>query len=146
MNSIKKTWVETSPEPKTVREFGFILAGFLFLFPLLTNLIGILFAHRDFHYWLGWPFLSGTALFLNLFLPSVITLIYRVAMFVAHGISWVTMRFVLAILFYLVLSPISITMRLLGKDFLDQKIDYGATSYWKKRTIKVSREQYERLF
>jgi len=48
--------------------------------------------------------------------------------------------------FYFVLSPVSITMQLLGKDILDQKIDLQAASYWKKKTPPPNREQYEKLF
>lgn len=146
MNWIKKAWAGIPLNPKTVREFGFILAGFLLLFPLLANLIGMLLARRDFHYWLGWPLLSTIALVVNLFSPLAMTLIYQVAMFVAHGISWVMMRLMLGILFYLVLSPVSITMRILGNDLIDQKIDRQTASYWKKRPAKAPREQYERLF
>lgn len=132
--------------PKTVREFGFILAGFLLLFPLFANGLGMLFAAKPFHYWLGWPFLSATALLTNLFLLEVMSLVYRGAMWAGHGISWLMMRFVLGLLFYFVLSPIGITMRFLGKDILDQKIDRNASSYWKKRTVKRTRDEYERLF
>ena len=146
MNWIKKAWNEIPLNPKIIREFGFILTGVLLLFPLVANLLGILFAHKRFHYWLGWPILSLMALILNLFALPIMSLIYQTAMFVAHGISWVMMRVMLSILFYLVLTPIGVTMRLLGKDILDQKLDRSAASYWKKRTQNPAREQYERLF
>ena len=146
INKIKKAWAETSTSPKTVREFGFILAGFLVLFPLLGALLGMLLKGKPFHYWLGWPVLGVFALVVNLFLFPVISLIYRVAMLIAHGISWVMMRIILTILFYFVLSPISIVMRLTGKDLLDQKIDKSAQTYWQKRPAAPPREQYERLF
>ena len=90
--------------------------------------------------------MSVIALSINLFIPSLMRLIYQIAMFIAHGISWVMMRLILGIFFYLVLSPVSLTMRALGRDLLDQKIDKNQTTYWKKRTVKVTREQYERLF
>jgi len=73
-------------------------------------------------------------------------IIYQVAMFISYGISFVVMRVILGILFYLVFSPLSIIMRLAGKDLLDQKIDPLASSYWKKKPPKPLREQYERLF
>ena len=146
MNSIKKTWSEISIHPKTVREFGFILTGVLLLFPFLGNLIGVIFKAKAFHYWLGWPVVSVIVLLINLFVPSLMRLIYQIAMFIAHGISWVMMRLILGIFFYLVLSPVSLAMRALGRDLLDQKIDKNQTTYWKKRTVRVTREQYERLF
>ena len=146
MNSIKKTWNDIPSTAKTVREFGWILAGFLLVFPLLANAAGVLFAHRDFHYGWGWAVLSLTALALNVFAPRAMRVVYRLALFAAQGISWVLMRIVLAFVFYLVLSPMGLTMRLLGKDLLEQKMDRGTESYWKKRALKPGREQYERLF
>lgn len=132
--------------PKTVREFGFILTGFFLVFPLLGNAVRVLIAHKEFHYWWGWFVLSILALGINLFVSQFMAFIYHAAMFVAHGISWVVMRLVLGILFYLVLSPLSITMRLFGKDILDQKIDRNAQTYWNKRTPREGVEHYEHLF
>ena len=82
---------------------------------------------------------------LYIFIPKLMAFIYHLAMFVAHGISWVVMPVMLGILFYLVLAPISIMMRLLGKDILDQKVDRNAASYWKKH-VQSGRDRYERLF
>ncbi|MBI4372530.1 MAG: hypothetical protein HY585_02235 [Candidatus Omnitrophica bacterium] len=146
MNSIKKTWSEIPLNPKTIREFGFILTGFLLLFPVLASGIKVFFAHQPFHYWLGWPCLSLSALLLNLFAPQGMSEVYRWAMLAAHGISWVMMRLILGLFFYLMMSPISIAIRILGKDILDQKIDPNASSYWKKREPRANRERYERLF
>ncbi|MBI4395180.1 MAG: hypothetical protein HY583_03175 [Candidatus Omnitrophica bacterium] len=146
MNWIKKTWNQIPSSPKTVREFGFILAGFLLFFPALASGIKFFLARQSFHYWFGWPILSFTALVINGLVPAGMSLVYRAAMFVAHGISWVMMRLILGFFFYLVLSPISITIRILGKDILDQKIDPNARSYWKKREHRSERERYERLF
>ena len=42
-------------------------------------------------------------------------------------------RVVLSVLFYLVITPISLAMRVFGKDILDQRIDRSAASYWHKR-------------
>ncbi|OGX06438.1 MAG: hypothetical protein A3G87_00780 [Omnitrophica bacterium RIFCSPLOWO2_12_FULL_50_11] len=146
LSSIKRTWNEVSVDPKTVRTFGFILSGFFLLFPLLTTLMGVVLARKPVHYWFGWPLLSAVAFFANLFLPFVMGVVYRVAMFVAYGVSWMVVRIVLGILFYLVLSPLSIAMRLAGKDLLDQKMEPARDTYWKKRPPKPPRSQYERLF
>ena len=97
MNLIKKVWDKIPLNPKIIREFGFILTGVLLLFPALASGLKVFFAHQAFHYWLGWPVLSIAALLVNLFAPKVMSFIYRVAMFMAHGISWVMMRLVLGV-------------------------------------------------
>ena len=144
--NFKKTWDEISTPPKTVREFGFILAGVLVGFPLIGALLGMWLKGKSFHYGWYWPVLSALVLAVNFFLPRAMALIFRVAMFVAHGISWVVMRAVLALLFYLCITPITIAMRLMGRDLLDQKVDRNAVTYWKKRPPVPPREQYERMF
>lgn len=146
MNSIKKVWNEISVDPKTVRTFGFVLSGFLLLFPLSAYLISVVLARESSSYWLGWPVISLASLWVNLFLSFLMRIVYRISMFVAHGISWMVMRLVLGILFYLIVSPLGIAMRLAGKDLLDQKIEPRAETYWKKRPPMPPRSQYERLF
>jgi hypothetical protein len=48
---------------------------------------------------------------------------------------------------YLVLSPIGVLMRVFGKDFLDQRWDKGAASYWIKKEKKpFDKKQYEKLY
>ena len=44
---------------------------------------------------------------------------------------------VMAIVYFLVFTPIGLFMRALGKDILDQNIDKDAKSYWSTRTVKL---------
>ena len=146
MNWIRETLNEIKTSPKTVRDFGLILSGVLLLFPLLANVIGILFAHRSFHYWFGWPVLSVIALFVNFLVPAWMGVVYRIGMLLTRPVSWVVTNLVLGILFYFLLAPMSMAMRILGKDLLDERIDRPRQSYWIKRAGKKEAESYEHLF
>lgn len=53
-------------------------------------------------------------------------------------------RVILTILFYLVLKPIGITVKIFGKKFLNLKIDKEAKTYWRKRVKE--KIDYERQF
>jgi hypothetical protein len=65
----------------------------------------------------------------------------------AFVLGWINTRILLGIFFYLILTPIGLIMRISGKDLIDQKIDKGAKSYWKKRErVPFDPAQYERLF
>ena len=139
MNWIERKWSKIPSDPKTIRNFGFILSGILFALGILAFLRG----HSQ--HWIEWP-LSVSILVLTLVAPIAVSYIYRPWMLVAEVISWVLLRVILGVFFYLVLSPAGMIMRLSGKDILDQKIDHQATSYWRKRAGKVAREQYERLY
>ena len=39
----------------------------------------------------------------------------------------------MGIVFFIVITPIGLIMRLIGKDLLNKKIDKSLTSYWNKR-------------
>lgn len=56
-------------------------------------------------------------------------------MTLAFVLGWFNTRLLLGVFYYLILTPIGVLMRLLGKDLLDQKIDRRAESYWKKRDL-----------
>ena len=139
MNWIKQRWNRISIDSKTVQKFGFILAGILSILGLIAFLRG----HEQ--YWVEWP-LAVLILFLSFSAIRILTYIYRFWMLVAEGISWVLLRLILGIFYYLILSPVGFMMHLFGRDVLDEKIDREASSYWKKRGEKPAREQYERLF
>ncbi len=53
----------------------------------------------------------------------------------AFLLGWFNTRLLLGIFFYLIITPIGLLMRLFGKDFLDEKIDKSAKSYWNKRDL-----------
>jgi hypothetical protein len=62
-------------------------------------------------------------------------------------LAWVNTRLILGLFFYLVLTPVGVILRLMGKDLLDEKIDRSASSYWIKRDQAITdRSRYERLF
>lgn len=143
---IKKRWNGIEASEKTVSEFGYLLSGFIYFIPLIASLLGVWLKHKPFHYWWGWIVIATIILTLNLASRRIITLIYRSAMMIAGVISWFVMRIVLGIFFYVILSPISIILRLSGKDLLNEKMDQTAKSYWKTRTENTKPERYERLF
>ncbi len=68
--------------------------------------------------------------------PIILWPLQKIWMMVAVILGWVMTRIILSILFYLVITPISLLGRLFGKRFLDLKIDRSATSYWIKRENK----------
>lgn len=139
MNWIKQKWNKISAEPKTIRNFGLILSGILFVLGILA------FLRKHNQYWFEWP-LSIGVLVITLAAPRVLSYIYRAWMLVAEGISWVLLRVILGVFFYLVLSPVGLLMRVFGRDILDEKIDRETLSYWKKKVSQPTQEQYERLF
>ncbi len=92
---------------------------------------------------------AGAVFFLvtGLVAQPVLQPVYTVWMKLAHVLAWINTRILLGLFFYLVLTPVGVVMRLLGKDLLDKKIDRAAPTYWVKREeTSLRRNRYERLF
>ena len=66
----------------------------------------------------------------------------------AEAISWVMTRVILTVFYYLVLTPIGLVMRGLGKAPLDLTWGDGRKTYWidKGSPPEPTLERYERLF
>jgi hypothetical protein len=74
-------------------------------------------------------------------------LIYKLWMGLAFCLSWFNARLMLTAVYYLVVTPIGLTARLFGKDFLNARLDRSAKTYWQQReTVNIPKERYERIF
>ena len=122
---IKRETANLRPSARELKKFG------------LTFLI-VLGAFAGFLLWRGsaaWPWFSALALAFGacgLFLPLALRPVYRVWMTFAIVMGAVMARLLLTILFYLVVTPIGLVMRLFGKDVLDIKMK-DRESYWHER-------------
>ena len=124
---------------KALRKFGLTIGG-IFL------AIGLLLFWKSI-----WPdvriiFISiGGTLFLGgLLLPMPLKYVYLIWMGFAFAIGWVVSRFILIILFVLVLTPIGLLAKLFGKHFLDLKFRDGKESYWIPKEKR--KNDYEKMY
>ncbi len=79
--------------------------------------------------------------------PKILKLLNKIWMGLAIILGFVMSRVIIAILFYLVLTPIGLLAKLFGKIFMDLKYNKSAESYWEKRSIKEKKQlDYERQF
>jgi hypothetical protein len=63
-------------------------------------------------------------------IPIVIKPVFILFMYIAHVLGFVMTRLILCILYYLVITPMSLLGRLFGKKFLDVKFSRKEVSYW----------------
>ncbi len=83
----------------------------------------------------------------GLFFPARLKPVHTAWMALALAMGWVMSRVILCIVFFVVITPIGLIMRLAGKDILDQNINRQKESYWiKKMKSDGSTESYERQF
>lgn len=84
---------------------------------------------------------------LGLIAPAVLKPVYRAWMTFAVVMGFIMTRVILGVMFYGLFTPISLMLRLLRKDLLQQEIDQSATSYWIKRPrTKYEPQISERMF
>ena len=73
--------------------------------------------------------LAGAAV-LALARPAAFRGPYRLGMRVSHGLGRIVAPLLLGVIFFLVLTPLGLLLRLLGKDLLRLRRDPAARSYW----------------
>ena len=83
---------------------------------------------------------------LGLVAPKLIWPLYVVWMAAALPIGWVVSHVVMALVFYLVFTPIGLIMRGCGRDPMERRLDKAAASYWKKRDPRTETRRYFRQF
>jgi len=70
----------------------------------------------------------------------------RVFKRITRTIGTVITGFVLSLLFFLIVTPVGLLMRLLGKDPLDKKIEKDRHSYWVDKDLKADTMDYNKQF
>ncbi|EKD28080.1 MAG: hypothetical protein ACD_79C00437G0001 [uncultured bacterium] len=61
-------------------------------------------------------------------------------------LGWINLRIIIFILFVLVITPMALIMKIIGKKTLDNRIDKTVSSYWKEYEGKLTPEQFNRQF
>lgn len=79
------------------------------------------------------------------FKPKCLSFPYRVWMKIANFISTALTNTILILIFYLVITPIGLVMRLIGKDLLELKRT-NQVSYWIKKEDKFDKASYLKQF
>ena len=124
----------------TLRKFGFTVGTVLLLVGIVLYLTGksssVVF--------------GGIGILLILFgliLPNILKPLNKIWMTLAVILGWFMSRVILFILYYVIITPIGIFLKLIGKDFLQLKIDKSSKSYWETREKKIAEQiDYERQF
>jgi len=116
---------------KDIKKFGFLIGGILIAISLffiwkeaasykIIMPIGIIFI------------ISGQ------FLPTILKPIYLVWMTFAVILGWIMTRVILIIIFYLIVTPISLIAKLFRHKFLDLTFRTKDDTYWNYRNDTIS--------
>lgn len=123
---------------KSLRKFGItigiiLIAISIWLFLSNSNILLIIII----------SIFSIILLILGLFSPKRLNGIYKYWMKIAFILGWFVSRFILTILFILVLTPIALLAKLFKKDFLNLR-NIDNSTYWKKKDGNTG--NYEKMY
>lgn len=142
ISEIKSGLSKLDHSPLSLKKFGITMA---IAFTILATLVFFLGSHPERAYWL-WG-IGLVFLLFGLIFPQALKPVHLVWMALAFFLGFFMSRILLTLLFFLVITPIGLIMRLFGKDFLHKKLRTNQKSYWLKREKKtISPQQYEKLF
>ena len=142
--------IDLRPDARKLRQFGFIA---LFGFGLLA-----LLAWKEwavFSMGLGdWRIpltqifagLAGISLLFSLIFPRANWLLYVGLTIVALPIGFVLSYVIMGTIFYLVIAPIGLILRLFGKDPMNRHFNPSAGTYWVEARPQRPAEDYFRQF
>lgn len=91
--------------------------------------------------------LAGSFSTLGIILPIILKPFYMVWMIFAVILGWFMTKVILSLLFFLVVTPIGLVLKIMGKDLLELKKQEIQESYWNMRESKKEQNQnYEKQF
>lgn len=97
--------------------------------------------------WPVWAVVGCAMIMMAFVTPLLIKPVYLVIASVAAVVGYFLSRIILMLIFLCLVTPISVVMRILGKDPMHRRIDKHRPSYWIQRTKKSETEaDYEKLF
>ncbi len=130
----------TIPDKRELRRFGFLVGA------IVAILFGGLFPWLFEHSVPLWPWVvSGILLGWALILPKSLFPLYRAWMAIGKVLGWINSRIILGLIFYLMILPIGLVMRLFGRDPMRRRLDKGALSY-RVQSTNQPKENVERPF
>ena len=126
--------------PVEIKKFG-VTVGCAFIF------IGIVLYYFLYSSWLIFIVVGSLLFVLGVTFPIVLKPVYKGWMVLALILGAISTRVILSIIFYLVITPIGIIARVVGKKFLELKFDRQKKSYWNYRERhQITKTEIERQF
>jgi hypothetical protein len=78
--------------------------------------------------------------------PEILRIVYLLANYATFPIGLAVSFVILVVLYYLVLTPIGLVLRLAGYDPMQRRFDRSAKTYWTPREREEKAEQYFHQF
>ena len=144
--------INLHPDRKMLRNFGFITAAVAALVGLAiffrVPIFGLAFKDAGASHIAGaciWG-LGLLCMLAAMMTPIVLKPLYLVLNIIAWPIGLAVSYIVLFVLFYLIMMPVGLVMRLIGRDPLHRRFDRQASTYWVPCEKQPPAKRYFRQF
>lgn len=136
--------INKNPSPKELAIFAVLAGVFLALLSVFAHsqewtALAALLRYAA-------PLIALMGLSLAYVRPALLRPVYLGWMYAAFPIGWVVSHLLLALIYYLMVTPIGLFMRLAGSDPLHRRLDPTAESYWLKRRPTKEAVRYFKQF
>ena len=122
------TTTAAATDVRKLRKFGFVVGG------VFTAFLVIFVLRHKHHVPFYVSAVAGPTLLLGaLVWPRALAPVERGWSLLAHALGFINTRILLAFVFFVVLAPIALFMRVIGKDPLERRPDRGRSTYWRTR-------------
>lgn len=138
--SFRQEFQSLPTDTVALRKFGLVVGG-------------VFLAIAAFLYWreVSWaliPAYIGAPLFvLGAIFPPILKPIYLGWMAFAIVLGSIVTRILLTVFFFVVITPVALFFKLVGRDALNRKLDRSAETYWiEKEYLIDDRTRFEKFF
>ncbi len=144
--SILQEVKELPAESKDLRKFSITVGiAFVLLWAVFAYVIPYFFG-RGGDLPILWQIGVGLAV-VGTLAPPVVKPLFFAWMTMALMLGWFMTRVLLTIFFFVVLTPVALIFRIIGRDALHRKLDRDADSYWiPKEYLIQDRTRFEKFF
>jgi len=142
--------LDLDPPQPLLRQFGFIACGAFGLLALCAQQRWLLFdadlgAART-PVVLGLAALAAVSLLVSLVAPRANRIVYVALTLVAFPIGLVVSYVIMAVLFYAIVVPTGLLLRLSGRELMPLAVDRSRDSYWQTSRPRRASETYFKQF
>ena len=114
--------------------------AFGLLFAAIAGVLAALSAWQGRRSALGWAIVAAGFLAVTLLAPPLLGPLNRAWRRLALLLSKLTTPLIMGLLFFVVIAPVGVTMRLAGKDPLRLRFERESSSYWLARSLHGDRQ------
>lgn len=130
--------LNTKPAPRDLRVFAALWLLFLGVAGAIAWRRGALSVA------IAWWTIAGAVSLPGLVAPRLVRVVYLAAAYATWPVGYVVSALLLAAIYFVVLTPIGLIMRLMGRDPLDRSFDPRRPSYWEPRGAAPGPRSYFR--